>query len=79
MIVTPLCVFCRHAHRDRRPLDRCDAFPDGIPDAIYQDGFDHRRAYPGDHGIRYAALPEFENSFPTHLKTDEEATVAKAS
>ncbi|MFC7257696.1 MULTISPECIES: hypothetical protein [Streptomyces] len=31
----------------------CDAFPEGIPSAIYQDGFDHRLPYPGDHGIRF--------------------------
>jgi len=31
----------------------CAAFPDGIPDAIKYDGFDHKRPYPGDHGITY--------------------------
>lgn len=30
----------------------CDAFPDGIPDNIIF-GFDHRKPYPEDQGIRY--------------------------
>lgn len=30
-----------------------------IPDAIYVDGFDHRRPYPGDNGIRFESEPEF--------------------
>lgn len=31
----------------------CAAFPDGIPDAIYVGGFDHRQPFDGDGGIRY--------------------------
>ena len=31
----------------------CDAFPEGIPDAIYLGGFDHRHPFEGDHGIRF--------------------------
>jgi hypothetical protein len=31
----------------------CKAFPDGIPDDIYLEEFDHRLPYPGDHGIRF--------------------------
>lgn len=54
----PICEACTR----RRVPDEgwgyvCDAFPDGIPDAIYQGGFDHRRPYPGDHGIRFELDP----------------------
>lgn len=51
----PMCMGC--AHRDRRHTRDlvCAAFPGGIPDAILQSRADHRRAYPGDGGIRFAA------------------------
>ena len=36
----------------------CDAFPKrGIPARILADRFDHRRPYPGDHGIRFEPYP----------------------
>jgi hypothetical protein len=41
---------------DDRP--RCTAFPDGIPADIIDRGFDHRRRYPGDHGVRYEPDPD---------------------
>lgn len=31
----------------------CAAFPDRIPADIWMEGFDHRRPYPGDGGIRF--------------------------
>jgi hypothetical protein len=36
----------------------CAAFPDGIPDAIYIEGFDHRHPYPGDGGVRFEMSSE---------------------
>ena len=35
----------------------CSAFPDGIPDAIYIGGFDHRQPFPGDGGVLYEPDP----------------------
>lgn len=32
----------------------CEAFPEKIPADIYWGGFDHRKPYPGDGGIRFA-------------------------
>jgi len=49
------CVTCAHywgAHT-------CDAFPEGIPSEIVKGEFDHRSAYPGDHGVRWEASPEY--------------------
>ena len=31
----------------------CEAFPNGIPDAILDGGFDHRKRFKGDKGIRF--------------------------
>lgn len=35
------------------PKAHCQAFPGGIPDAILVNGFDHRKPYPHDMGIRF--------------------------
>lgn len=43
---------------DRDQLAYCAAFPDGIPDDIFPDGFDHRSPYPGDGGIKFSLDPE---------------------
>lgn len=48
------CLACRHYLDD----GTCAAFPDGIPDAILLDGFDHRRPFDGDGGIRYEPTQE---------------------
>jgi hypothetical protein len=45
---------------DGRPF--CAAFPDGIPDRILRNGADHRRPYPGDHGLQWT--PEPREEFP---------------
>jgi hypothetical protein len=47
----PLCLECERFVDD---LDNwhCPAFPEGIPDEIIM-GFDHRKEFPGDKGIRF--------------------------
>ena len=61
MIVSPQCVFCWHCHLPASAI--CDAYPEGIPDGILQRGLDHRKPYPGDHGIRFEPKPEFAHIF----------------
>lgn len=31
----------------------CEAFPGGIPDAVWTGSYDHRQEVPGDHGLRW--------------------------
>lgn len=50
----PICEACKHLERDGEELGyRCEAFPDGIPEAIAVDGFDHRKPFEGDGGVRF--------------------------
>ena len=47
----PMCLTCRHLHDDDEATTfACDAFPHGIPEAIYMSRRDHREPYPGDGG-----------------------------
>lgn len=54
------CFSCKHQTPRRRS---CSAFPDEIPNAIWENEFDHRQAYPGDRGIRFEALEDDESPF----------------
>lgn len=48
-----ICFACKLLERrDTGPT--CKAFPTGIPDRIMYGGFDHRKAFPGDHGVRFS-------------------------
>jgi hypothetical protein len=50
MTISVQCLRCKHL---RDNLWSCDAFPDGIPDLIMGGGWDHRKAFKGDDGIRF--------------------------
>lgn len=52
MTIEPQCFDCVHLEEGKRPM-RCAAFPDGIPEVILLNKHDHRKPYPGDHGIRF--------------------------
>ena len=53
-----LCKMCVHYRKDKK----CNAFPDGIPEKIWLMDILHKKPYPGDNGIRYKPLPEYDNS-----------------
>lgn len=56
MIYSPVCNLCKH-FSIRGTIDSgihvCDAFPDGIPDEIWQGNNNHTKPYLGDHGIQF--------------------------
>ena len=55
----PICQSCqRYRPFDLdHPIAFCEAFPKAIPDAILNNGFDHRKPFPGDNGIRFEFQP----------------------
>ena len=40
----------------------CFAFPNGIPKEILLGKRDHKKPFPGDHGIRFEPIKELTNS-----------------
>jgi len=53
------CINCKHLKLVKLNEDLkhvCDAFPNGIPDEIYDNEIFHENAYPNDNGIRYNAI-----------------------
>jgi hypothetical protein len=69
--ITPICVGCsRFRESDQaHPEWWCAAFPDGIPWQIGEDGFDHRKPFPGDHGILFD-LAEGDDEFLAEWEAD---------
>lgn len=51
-LIIPQCIFCK-LYRRGGEGPTCTAFPDGIPKAILTNQHDHRKAYPGDNGVRF--------------------------
>lgn len=56
-----ICWACKHLRADSAVVDgwmvsTCDAFPDGIPTQIFIDGFDHRKEFGGDNGVRFEPI-----------------------
>jgi hypothetical protein len=65
----PICVSCRHLRPASGPIgtpETCDAFPDGIPTQIWNEGFDHRKPFPGDGGVHFEQAPDKP---PPHAQT----------
>lgn len=69
VILPPICVDCQRL----RPAAYgkwglfCDAFPDGIPDAIKSSRVDHRKPYPGDHNLQFLAKSDEAAQDAAHI------------
>ena len=49
-----LCMGCVHLESDTYgEIGLCSAYPTGIPEEIWSGAVDHRKAYKGDHGIKF--------------------------
>ena len=53
MVIVHQCAFCKHYKGNKGVTCLCTAFPEGVPEEIINNKFDHRHSYPGDHGIRW--------------------------
>lgn len=51
---------CLACARKTRGAGTCEAFPDGIPDEILLNDFDHEHPYPGDNGLQFKAKEKAE-------------------
>ena len=52
----PMCLNCIHFQDENDEGQAvCTAFPDGIPDKIFFEAGNHKKPWPGDHGVRFAA------------------------
>ena len=66
--VPPLCMWCKHYVATETPRAACDAFLDGIPMAIFEEGQQHRTPWPGDKGLRFVLRdPEGDAEFVNRL------------
>ena len=60
----PSCARFRSYLTTGAPGRRCEAFPDGIPEAIWSNRVDHRQPVEGDHGLRWT--PREGAEFPQY-------------
>ncbi len=67
-----VCNVCVHFFKLDLRDRKCRAFPDRIPNEIWEGTHDHQTPYPGDNGIRFHPVdtPELRKEFP-HYFADE--------
>jgi len=54
--VMNLCQQCIHRNIMDASSYSCKAFPDGIPEEIYNNTHDHTKPFRGDGGIRFESV-----------------------
>ncbi len=60
--MAPDCLSCTRFHHEDEDRDTCDAFPSGIPDAIWESRHDHRQPFDGDGGLLFEPEPGFKEA-----------------
>jgi len=71
----PQCLLCTHFRSPLTgaPEQTCDAYPDGIPDPIWNNHADHRQPQDGDQGITW----ESDRPFPEWILDDADGPDAE--
>lgn len=49
-VIVTACARCVRRHDDGVT---CDAFPEAIPEQILDGELDHKKPFPGDHGLQF--------------------------
>lgn len=61
--IHPKCMECLHWLINAiTTIPICDAFLEGIPEEIFYNNADHTIPFPGDNGIRFEPIEDFNNS-----------------
>ena len=55
LVYSSVCSSCKHYELsvEDYSIEKCMAFPEGIPLEIWEGRNDHKTSYPGDNGIQY--------------------------
>lgn len=68
----PQCFSCGHSPRWLGKWGRyaCTAYPDGIPQAIIDNRYDHRQPQAGDRGLRWTPKKSKSGEVPHPLESE---------
>src|SRR5262249_52071616 len=74
---SPVCEECRN--RIGYPFLACAAFPDRIPEEIWNGERDHDTPYHGDNGIRFEPMTEADRERKRQLATEAAERIEQLS
>ena len=62
MIPANICKLCIHQSKD--DINKCEAYPNGIPAIIFDGRHDHHERYTGDNGILFSPVEKISTNTP---------------